>query len=109
MKVYLDDEREAPEGWMRTYTVSATILMLRSGRVTHLSLDHDIGPEETHGNGYQVLLWLEEQVMLKGFIPPVIDVHSANEGARPKMEGAIRSIEKFTDERVQDSNQDDHS
>lgn len=96
MKVYLDDEREAPEGWMRTYTAKATIHMLESRRVTHLSLDHDIGPEEEVGTGYDVLLWLEEQVALKGFVPPEIDVHSANEGARPKMELAIESIKRFT-------------
>lgn len=108
MKVYLDDKREAPEGWMRTYTPAATIKMLRSGQVTHLSLDHDLGFEDTIGTGYDVLLWLEEQVLLKGFIPPVIAVHSANAGARPKMEAAIKVIENFTNERVQDHNQNDH-
>ncbi len=97
MKVYLDDEREAPEGWMRTYTVQATIMMLRSGRVSHLSLDHDIGPEEAFGTGYDVLLWLEEQVLIKGFTPPKITVHSANAGARPKMEACIKVIEEFVE------------
>ncbi len=95
MKIYLDDEREAPEGWMRTYTPAATIKMLRSGRVTHLSLDHDLGFEDTIGTGYDVLLWLEEQVMLHGFTPPEITVHSANAGARPKMEQAIEAIRRF--------------
>ncbi len=108
MKVYLDDVREAPEGWIRTWLVRDTIQLLRSGLVTHLSLDHDLGDEDVMGTGYDVLTWLEEQVMLHGFIPPEITVHSANAGARPKMEQAIKAIENFTDERVQDSNQDDH-
>jgi len=97
MKVYLDDVRDAPDGWVRAYTAAAAIEFLRSGKVTHLSLDHDLGEEITYGTGYDVLLWLEEQVMCHGFTPPKITVHSANYGARPKMEQAIESIEAFVE------------
>jgi hypothetical protein len=33
MKVYLDDKREAPQGWIRAYTPDEVIGLLKSGQV----------------------------------------------------------------------------
>lgn len=93
MKVFLDDERITPEGWVRTFWPEEVIALLETGQVTELSLDHDLGDDE-HGTGYTVLLWLEEQVAVHGITPPKIRVHSANSSARLKMEAAIASIER---------------
>ena len=93
MKVFLDDERETPDGWRRVYWPDEAIDLLMTGSVTELSLDHDLGDDE-RGTGYDVLLWLEEQVIVHGFSPPRITVHSSNSSAREKMEAAIRSIRK---------------
>jgi hypothetical protein len=93
IKLYLDDERIAPEGWVRVYWPEEVIALLKSGGVTEVSLDHDLGDDD-HGTGYDVILWLEEQVVLNGFNPPKISVHSANSSARLKMEAGIRSIKK---------------
>lgn len=91
LKVFLDDERITPEGWVRTFWPEEVIVLLKTGQVTDLSLDHDLGDDD-HGTGYAVLLWLEEQVALHGMRPPRIQVHSANSSARLKMEAAIASI-----------------
>jgi hypothetical protein len=91
MKVYLDDERATPDGWMRVYWPSEAIELLKSVQVTEISLDHDLGDDE-RGTGYDVVLWIEEQVVLHGFVPPKISVHSANVSARAKMEAGIRAI-----------------
>ncbi len=91
MKVYLDDERTTPEGWVRTYWPEDTIELLKTGEVTELSLDHDLGDDE-RGTGYDVVLWIEEAVYTRGFIPPFVKVHSANASARLKMESGIRNI-----------------
>lgn len=91
MKVYLDDERTTPNGWIRVYWPSEAIELLKSGQVTMISLDHDLGDDE-RGTGYDVVLWIEEQVALYGFVPPKIAVHSANVSARNKMEAGIRAI-----------------
>jgi hypothetical protein len=64
------------------------------GGVDELSLDHDLGDDE-HGTGYDVLLWVEEAVVNRGFAPPRIRVHSANVSARQKMEAAVSSIERL--------------
>ena len=97
MKVYLDDERVTPEGWVRAFWPEEVIALLKAGQVVELSLDHDLGDDE-HGTGYTVLLWLEEQVAVHGMKPPVIKVHSANSSARLKMEAAIASINRLASE-----------
>jgi hypothetical protein len=93
LKVFLDDERVAPEGWHQVRWPEEAIALLEAGGVDELSLDHDLGDDE-HGTGYDVLLWVEEAVVSRGFEPPRIRVHSANVSARQKMEAAISSIQR---------------
>jgi hypothetical protein len=94
MKVWLDDERPAPAGWQRVYWPDEAIALLQTGAVTHLSLDHDLGDDE-RGTGYDVVLWLEEAVMTRGFAAPAhMAVHSANSSARLKMEAGLRQIRR---------------
>ncbi|MCP3059293.1 hypothetical protein LXT21_10960 [Myxococcus sp. K38C18041901] len=97
MRVYLDDERPTPEGWVAVRWPEEAIALLEGGQVVELSLDHDLGDDE-HGTGYDVLLWLEEAVATRGFAPPRVRVHSANSSARQKMELAILRIERFARE-----------
>ena len=94
MKIYLDDERATPDGWIRVYWPDEAIDLLQSGNVTEISLDHDLGDDE-RGTGYDVVLWIEEAVITRGFVPPIIKVHSANSSARIKMELGIESINTF--------------
>ena len=92
MRVFLDDERITPAGWIRVYWTSEAIALLKTGAVEELSLDHDLGDDE-RGTGYDVVLWIEEAVALHQFIPPKMTVHSANTSARDKMLAGIRAIE----------------
>ncbi|MGO4809179.1 cyclic-phosphate processing receiver domain-containing protein [Cupriavidus sp. 2MCAB6] len=94
MKVYLDDERPTPAGWTRAYWPSETIALLETGEVTDLSLDHDLGDDE-RGTGYDVILWIEEAVALRDFVPPRITVHSSNASAAEKMRAGILTIERL--------------
>jgi len=93
MKVYLDDERQTPEGWERVYWPDEAIALLKTGKVTEISLDHDLGDDD-RGTGDDVVLWLEEKVVVDKFKAPKIRVHSANSSARQKMEAGIKSIEE---------------
>jgi hypothetical protein len=45
MKVFLDDERVAPERWTRVYWPKEAIRLLESGTVEEISLDHDLGDD----------------------------------------------------------------
>lgn len=92
MKVFLDDERATPEGWVRVYWPDEAIALLQTCQVTEISLDHDLGDDD-RGTGYDVLLWIEDAMRLQGFVPPRMHVHSANPAARVRMLAAMASIE----------------
>ena len=93
MKFFLDDVREAPEGWVRVYWPEEVIALLESGNVTEISLDHDLG-DDAHGTGYDVVRWIEEAVITRNFTPPRIIVHSANTAARERMLQGIAVIQR---------------
>ncbi|KKW45863.1 MAG: hypothetical protein UY96_C0013G0020 [Parcubacteria group bacterium GW2011_GWB1_56_8] len=90
LKIWLDDERPAPFGWLHVLTVSDAITMLGTGRVSDLSLDHDLGLSS--GTGYDVLVWLEEKVATSAFELPNLFVHSRNPVGRKRMSAAIEKI-----------------
>lgn len=96
MKVFLDDVRDAPVGWVRACTPEEVITLLRSGLVEELSLDHDLGLDtrDIERSGYSVLVWLEREVGEGrwSFPLPNITVHSANPPGRERMRRAIESI-----------------
>ncbi|CAD6559505.1 hypothetical protein LMG27952_06880 [Paraburkholderia hiiakae] len=98
MKLFLADERATPEGWHRVYWPSEAIRLLDAGGVTELSLDHDLG-DDIRGTGYDVIVWIEEAVALRGFVPPVIRIHSANPSAVERMQAGVQAIEKLVRER----------
>jgi hypothetical protein len=98
VRVWLDDRREAPEGWVRVRTPEETIALLRCGGVEELSLDHDLGLDvgARERTGYDVLLWLEREVAAGRATPPaVMRVHSGNVAAAGRMEQAIESIRRL--------------
>ncbi|WP_328514655.1 cyclic-phosphate processing receiver domain-containing protein [Ralstonia solanacearum] len=51
--------------------------------------------DDAHGTGYDVILWIEEAVALRGFNPPKITIHSANASAAEKMLAGVRAIERL--------------
>ncbi len=77
---------------MRVYWPDEAIALLETGKVDEISLDHDLG-DDARGTGYDVVLWVEEAVALRGFRPPKMAVHSANSSARQKMLAGIAAIE----------------
>lgn len=99
MKIYLDDERPVPDGWTLARWPEEAIVLLITGQVTDISLDHDLG-DDTHGTGYDVILWIEEAVATTQFTPPNITVHSANSSARQKMELGIASIQRYAERKT---------
>lgn len=104
-KIWLDDLRPEPEGWIRAYWPDQVIKMLQSVlSVVEISLDHDLG-DDARGTGYDVLRWIEVQVALNGFIPPIINLHTANSSARIKMENAVKQIQKLHNQNMEKLNE----
>lgn len=61
MKVWLDDERPVPLGWVGARSAHEAIALLRTGQVPHLSLDHDLGDDPALGTGYDVACFVEAE------------------------------------------------
>ncbi len=90
IKLWLDDLRPSPEGWVWVKTTREAMQIIINGGVLIISLDHDLGPvKETGGD---VLRLLEEQVFAKGFWGPMIEIHTMNPVARSWMLKVARKI-----------------
>lgn len=68
---------------------------MRSVGELTVSLDHDLG-DDARGTGYDVLAWIEEAVVTRGFRPPEIRIHTANPAARQRMDAAATAIRNRT-------------
>jgi hypothetical protein len=101
VKVWLDDRRPPPpdpQTWVWVRTPAEAIALLETAAVTELSLDHDLGllDGEREVTGYDVVLWLEEAVATRGFVPPAeIRVHSSNPAGAERMERGIAAIRRL--------------
>jgi hypothetical protein len=105
MKVWLDDWRPAPNGWISCRWPEEVIKLLQTNTVEEVSLDHDLADPDVIGagycsairerTGYDVLVWIEEQVTINDFNPPNILIHTANPSARIRMDQAVLRIRKL--------------
>ena len=116
MKLWLDDEREPPEGWFLVKTANAAIEFLTQVRdhgleLTHMSFDHDLADvhygywyagqtlSKNHPardaaremasrekTGYDVLLWMAEHEV---WPTEACYVHSHNSVGAERMVGVI--------------------
>lgn len=93
LRLWLDDERTAPPGWVHARTGDEAKLVLLTGQVVHASFDHDLGASES---SYDVLNWLEGRcTMGEGIAPATIRVHTANPPGRTRMKQAAASIARL--------------
>jgi len=99
IRLWLDDVRDAPEGWVRCYWPDEVIAFLQEGDVAEISLDHDLGDIpagycEAERTGMMVLHALEKmQFNNPDLVLPIIHVHSANVVAAKRMKEVIRLLE----------------
>jgi hypothetical protein len=95
MKIWLDDVRQPPSGWIHIETVEELIPFFKKNRnkITHLSLDHDLG--ENIMSGYDFITWLEKMVFTGKYNSvPDIKVHSANPVGRKNIMQGLKSIHR---------------
>ena len=93
LRLYLDDQRSAPIGWVLAKTVDDAIEVLRQGEVTELSLDYDLG-DPVCGDGLQLLKWLESAIA-EGRVPmPRMTAHSGSVLGRRRLEAQIDWLEQ---------------
>ena len=91
-KLYVDDERNTPEGWDRAYNVWEALFKLELLQYKELSLDHDLnsflGPYKEL-TGYDIVQWLVQRKLDGKYIPPIITIHSANPVGAKNMQELI--------------------
>lgn len=93
IRVWLDDERPAPVGFDVRITNSAdAIEAIRSGRVSAMSLDHDLGEG---GTGYDVAKFIEEKAFQGALMPMELYVHSANPVGTNNIRRCIDNAKRF--------------
>lgn len=94
IRLWLDDERPAPEGWTHVRTAGEAIEVIATGGVVEVSFDHDLGVAEA-GTGYELAVWIEERAATGEIAELNWAVHSANPVGRARIEAAMRSAERF--------------
>lgn len=98
--LYLDDERETPDGFERVYTAPECIKRLEKGDITLLSLDHDLGNFSGVGCGADVTKWLKEKVYNDPtFKMPAVFLHTQNPVGKENMKADLRWIWNLQQER----------
>ena len=91
IRLWLDDERPAPDGWLHVRTAPEALSIIRGGNVTEASLDHDLGDEPY--TGYWLLTRIEDDVARGvGYALPLFSIHTANPVGYRKMYAARKSI-----------------
>lgn len=103
MKLWLDDERPAPEGWTWVKTVTDCLFHLLQFEVTDLSLDNDLGLPGLFNEGREVVKRLVEWQEIEGrdhWPKSTISIHSWDVTARPYMEGMLSRYSPFSYDRA---------
>jgi len=100
LRIWLDDTRPIPEGYTHSCRWPSEVIALlqkaeQDGDIVEcVSLDHDLGDigATKERTGYDVIAWIEEQVITRGFIPPrTCLIHTDNPVARDRMMSARKS------------------
>lgn len=93
MKLWLDDIRPMPQGYDKhVLTAKDAIKELATGKVTHISFDHDLGDFKT---GYNVACFIETGAHDQTIPRLTWDIHSANPVGRRNIEQAMISAERW--------------
>ena len=102
-KVYLDDVRQTPAGWLRLVRAEDVLTLLRANLVEEISLDHDLGEfsfdnEENDlakpHDGSWLVRQIAEDVYNEVYKLPKWNVHSANPVGANRMKASLKALEQ---------------
>jgi hypothetical protein len=96
MRIWLDDNRPAPDGWAwaRSYEDAIELFDRYGEEITDVSLDHDLCPAHSRGDysdrrtGYDVL-----EALLSLGLRPAITLHTMSAAGMQRMLDLLDSIE----------------
>jgi hypothetical protein len=107
MRIWLDDERPAPAGFMHAKTAREAIKAIEAGLVTEVSLDHDLGEGNFQGSGYEVAEFIEEAAYFGRIKRIKWAVHSMNPIGAKRMRAALSKADKYWGDHEQEGEKDD--
>ena len=95
MKLWLDDVRPAPQGWVHAWTYEEAVQWIeeRGDEITEVSLDHDLCQAHYTGDysdcetGFDVLA-----LLLERGLRPVIHLHTMNAEGVQRMQDLLDSL-----------------
>lgn len=101
MKIWLDDIRPEPTGWLPCTTAEQVIEVMEMATpqnpVTHISLDYHLGAAST---GDKVLHYILNNLKEYGIAPPgSMEAHTSDGAARAEMNRIIYEILKMADKK----------
>lgn len=93
-EIFLDDVRNPPEHFQGVIcrTAEEAIKLIKTGQVTFISFDHDLG---TNLTGYDVAKVIEEEVYYGQIKCPKWKVHSANPVGTQNIKQAMMNAERY--------------
>lgn len=99
MKIWLDDWRDEPSGWVWAKTVKEMMLYLDRCEVSEVSLDYDLGDFETNGLG--AIIRMRENFEENGKLPPpIIHIHSQHPNGKIEMEIELKKLKTIVNKKV---------
>ena len=85
MKLWIDDVRPAPDGWVWAKTSGEALSHIHTGVVREVSFDNDLGPGMLEG--WEIANEFLQLVRMDTIPAPAkAKCHSANVAARPRIE-----------------------
>lgn len=97
MKLWLDDYRQAPEGWMHVRTAAEAISVLEKGGITEISLDYHLGDfrDDLQYAGRAVSAWIARGAHA-GTVPRIKwHIHSDSIEGRATMLHHMEAAERY--------------
>lgn len=91
VRLWLDDLRAAPPGWVHVASVNGAIEVLKTRPVSLASLDHDLGVHAVNGgDGVALVDWMAEH---GGWPTEGVRIHSFNPIGAQNM---LRTIDRYS-------------
>lgn len=99
MKIWLDDVRPEPLGWVRVLNYPNFAKLVKDNRhiITHISFDHDLDYSDPCGRtGYEAACLIEELAASNDINPAIqLAVHSANPSGAQRIFLTLKRSIKF--------------
>jgi hypothetical protein len=94
MKLYVDEQKAAPKGWMAATKPQEAIALLQTGTVDVLNLQSDLNSPK-FGSAMDLLNWMKTAILNYGLIPPTIKFHGEDSVQTERLQIEVLKIKNL--------------